>query len=123
MPELPTLLSTQVRNMLSLFEQQREGRHLPVLIARQYIDGTEIEFSNMLVEDSNNEQVRSVIRARVVIVLADIVCLGCTFHRAALLRRLAVPYSLVAPERAHGRVEKGLHVGRDQLVFDVDVME
>lgn len=46
-----------MRNILSLFETQRGGRRLPVLIARQNIDGTEIEFSNMLVEDSNNEQV------------------------------------------------------------------
>ncbi|KAK4048375.1 COPII coat Sec23p-Sfb3p heterodimer component [Microbotryomycetes sp. JL221] len=56
LPELPTLLSTQVRNILASFEMQRGGKHLPVLIARQNIDGTEIEFSNMLVEDSNNEQ-------------------------------------------------------------------
>lgn len=40
-----------------MFERQRGDRRLPVLIARQNIDGTEIEFSNMLVEDSNNEQV------------------------------------------------------------------
>lgn len=57
LPVLPTLLSTQLRNILALFERQRGGRRLPVLIARQNIDGTEIEFSNMLVEDSNNEQV------------------------------------------------------------------
>jgi len=45
-----------MRNILSYFEE-RTGRQLPVLIARQNIDGTEIEFSNMLIEDSNNEQV------------------------------------------------------------------
>ncbi|KAM0787449.1 hypothetical protein ACM66B_003529 [Microbotryomycetes sp. NB124-2] len=56
LPQLPTLLSTQVRNILASLEMQRGGKHLPVLIARQNIDGTEIEFSNMLVEDSNNEQ-------------------------------------------------------------------
>ncbi|KAK4053375.1 COPII coat Sec23p-Sfb3p heterodimer component [Microbotryomycetes sp. JL201] len=56
LPQLPTLLSTQLRNILASFEMQRGGKHLPVLIARQNIDGTEIEFSNMLVEDSNNEQ-------------------------------------------------------------------
>ncbi|KDE04517.1 hypothetical protein MVLG_05083 [Microbotryum lychnidis-dioicae p1A1 Lamole] len=56
LPVLPTLLSTQVRNILALFETQAGGKVFSVLIARQNIDGTEIEFSNMLVEDSNNEQ-------------------------------------------------------------------
>ena len=56
LPDLPTRLSAQMRNILSYFEE-RTGRSLPVLIARQNIDGTEIEFSNMLIEDSNNEQV------------------------------------------------------------------
>ncbi|GAA6061825.1 hypothetical protein JCM10212_001131 [Sporobolomyces blumeae] len=55
LPDLPTRLSAQMRNILSYFEE-RTGRCLPVLIARQNIDGTEIEFSNMLIEDSNNEQ-------------------------------------------------------------------
>ncbi|GAA5904381.1 uncharacterized protein JCM6883_006470 [Sporobolomyces salmoneus] len=55
LPDLPTRLSAQMRNILSCFEE-RTGRSLPVLIARQNIDGTEIEFSNMLIEDSNNEQ-------------------------------------------------------------------
>ncbi|GAA5940129.1 uncharacterized protein JCM15063_001715 [Sporobolomyces koalae] len=55
LPDLPTLLSAQMRNILSCFEE-RTGRSMPVLIARQNIDGTEIEFSNMLIEDSNNEQ-------------------------------------------------------------------
>lgn len=48
-------MSTQLRNILAYFEIQRGGRSLPVLIARQNVDGTEIEFSNMLVEDANNE--------------------------------------------------------------------
>jgi len=56
LPVLPTRLSAQLRNILAMFESQRGGRTLPVLIARQNVDGTEIEFSNMLVEDTNNEQ-------------------------------------------------------------------
>ncbi|GAA5958456.1 hypothetical protein JCM21900_001476 [Sporobolomyces salmonicolor] len=55
LPSLPTRLSAQLRNIVSYYEE-RSGRCLPVLIARQNIDGTEIEFSNMLIEDSNNEQ-------------------------------------------------------------------
>ena len=53
LPELPTRLSTQLRNVLSYYAIQRGGKKLPVLIARQNIDGTEVEFSNMLVEDAN----------------------------------------------------------------------
>ena len=53
LPALPTRLSTQLRNVLSYYALQRGGKKLPVLIARQNIDGTEVEFSNMLVEDAN----------------------------------------------------------------------
>jgi protein transport protein SEC24 len=31
------------------------GHDLPVIIARQNVDGTEVEFANMLVEDANND--------------------------------------------------------------------
>ncbi|KAH8926212.1 hypothetical protein BT69DRAFT_1311849 [Atractiella rhizophila] len=55
LPELPTKLSGQVRAIVSQFEKQRGGRHLPILISRQGVDGTEVEFSNMLIEDQNND--------------------------------------------------------------------
>lgn len=56
LPNLPTRLSAQLRNIITYFESRYGIGCLPVLIARQNIDGTEFEFSNMLVEDSNNEQ-------------------------------------------------------------------
>ncbi|EGG01243.1 uncharacterized protein MELLADRAFT_50176 [Melampsora larici-populina 98AG31] len=49
-------LSNQVRRMIKYFETQRGGRrNLPILIARQNVDGSELEFANMLVEDQNND--------------------------------------------------------------------
>lgn len=60
LPNLPTRLSAQLRNIITYFESRSGVGCIPVLIARQNIDGTEFEFSNMLVEDSNNEQVRPV---------------------------------------------------------------
>lgn len=54
LPKLPTLLSTQVRNILTHLERMA-GHALPVLIVRQDRDGLEIEFANQLVEDSNND--------------------------------------------------------------------
>ncbi|BGO91181.1 hypothetical protein NBRC10512_005725 [Rhodotorula toruloides] len=56
LPNLPTRLSAQLRNIITYFESRSGVGCIPVLIARQNIDGTEFEFSNMLVEDSNNEQ-------------------------------------------------------------------
>ncbi|BGP15597.1 hypothetical protein JCM10213_004114 [Rhodosporidiobolus nylandii] len=56
LPVLPTRLSAALRNIISYFESRSGTGSIPVLIARQNIDGSEIEFSNMLVEDSNNEQ-------------------------------------------------------------------
>lgn len=55
---LQTRLSAQLRNILAYFESRAGSGCIPVLLARQNIDGTEFEFSNMLVEDSNNEQVQ-----------------------------------------------------------------
>lgn len=54
LPKLPTLLSTQVRNILTHLEGL-VGHSMPVVIVRQNVDGMEIEFANQLVEDSNND--------------------------------------------------------------------
>ncbi|WVW80627.1 hypothetical protein I302_102613 [Kwoniella bestiolae CBS 10118] len=54
LPKLPTLLSTQIRNILTHLERVID-HHLPVIIVRQNMDGMEIEFANQLVEDSNND--------------------------------------------------------------------
>ena len=54
LPKLQTLLSTQIRNILTHFERVH-GQTLPLTIIRQNMDGMEIEFANALVEDSNND--------------------------------------------------------------------
>nr|XP_019007763.1 protein transporter SEC24 [Kwoniella pini CBS 10737]OCF46544.1 protein transporter SEC24 [Kwoniella pini CBS 10737] len=54
LPKLPTLLSTQIRNILTHLERILDNS-LPVIIVRQNLDGMEIEFANQLVEDSNND--------------------------------------------------------------------
>ncbi|WWC65029.1 uncharacterized protein I303_107643 [Kwoniella dejecticola CBS 10117] len=54
LPKLPTLLSTQIRNILTHLERILDNT-LPVIIVRQNLDGMEIEFANQLVEDSNND--------------------------------------------------------------------
>lgn len=54
LPKLPTLLSTQIRNILAHLEQIM-AHPLPLSIIRQNMDGMEIEYANHLVEDSNND--------------------------------------------------------------------
>nr|CDI55375.1 related to Protein transport protein Sec24C [Melanopsichium pennsylvanicum 4] len=55
LPKLPTELSKQVRAIVESFGLQRNKPELPVLIARQNRDGTEVELANSLVEDQNND--------------------------------------------------------------------
>ncbi|KZT62462.1 hypothetical protein CALCODRAFT_489824 [Calocera cornea HHB12733] len=54
LPSLPTLLSQQVGHLLE-FLAYRRGRQVPLLIARQNLDAAELEFSNLLFEDENND--------------------------------------------------------------------
>lgn len=54
LPKLPTKLSSQVRALVASFATQRNKPALPVLIARQNRDASEVEAANMLIEDENN---------------------------------------------------------------------
>jgi hypothetical protein len=54
LPELPTTLSAQIRNILARRLAQRGGRALRFFVARQNMDAAEIEFADLLAEDHNN---------------------------------------------------------------------
>jgi len=55
LPVLKTLLSRQVRTLLRSLADAR-GREVPLLIARQSLDAEELELSNLLLEDENNDE-------------------------------------------------------------------
>ncbi|ODN77810.1 hypothetical protein L202_04933, partial [Cryptococcus amylolentus CBS 6039] len=56
LPRLPTLLSTQLHNLVThLSSPHLLDRFLPVHIARQNMDGSEVGFADQLVEDTNND--------------------------------------------------------------------
>ncbi|KAF9960175.1 COPII coat Sec23p-Sfb3p heterodimer component [Mortierella alpina] len=54
LPELDTTTSSQLR-MIRVYLQAQRAQYLDLTIVRQGMDQTEIEFSNLLVEDKNNE--------------------------------------------------------------------
>ncbi len=55
LPELGTTTSSQLR-MIRVYLQAQRAQYLDLTIVRQGMDQTsEIEFSNLLVEDKNNE--------------------------------------------------------------------
>lgn len=53
LPRLPTPISKQLRAILAHFATLA-GHTLPLVLARQNKDGSELEFANMLIEDNNN---------------------------------------------------------------------
>ncbi|KAK3818887.1 MAG: Sec23/Sec24 trunk domain-containing protein [Benniella sp.] len=54
LPELNTTTSSQLRELRSYMQRQRP-RFMDLIIVRQGMDQSELEFSNLLVEDQNNE--------------------------------------------------------------------
>ncbi|KAG8797707.1 COPII coat Sec23p-Sfb3p heterodimer component, partial [Serendipita sp. 399] len=54
LPELPNSFSIRVREVISHLEQQT-GTMRRLIIVRQNLDALEIDFANMLMEDTNND--------------------------------------------------------------------
>ncbi|KAG8873918.1 COPII coat Sec23p-Sfb3p heterodimer component [Serendipita sp. 405] len=54
LPDLPNSFSTRVREVIAHLEQQT-GIIRRLIIVRQNLDGLEIDFANMLMEDTNND--------------------------------------------------------------------
>ncbi|KAI7816333.1 Sec23/Sec24 trunk domain-containing protein [Gamsiella multidivaricata] len=54
LPELTSQTSTQLRTIISYMQSQR-SKYLDLVVVRQGLDQSELEFSNQLVEDKNNE--------------------------------------------------------------------
>lgn len=55
LPVLDTQLSTQVRNILSYLSQARGSKGMTIQLARQGLDGAELEFARLLYEDPNGD--------------------------------------------------------------------
>lgn len=55
LPELDTLLSVQLRNIIAHISETCPAKSLFVQIARQTLDGAELDLISLLVEDRNNE--------------------------------------------------------------------
>ncbi|KAF4126128.1 protein transport protein SEC24 [Geosmithia morbida] len=55
LPVLETHLNAQVRNILEFLRSMRGSKGLTIQLARQGLDGAELEFARLLFEDRNNE--------------------------------------------------------------------
>ena len=55
LPQVDSQISTQLHNLLAHISESRPSRSLHIQFVRQTLDGAELEFSTLLVEDRNNE--------------------------------------------------------------------
>jgi len=55
LPQLPNPFSIRLRRIIDQLQASHDNRPMSILIVRQGKDGLEVEFSNMLVEDQNND--------------------------------------------------------------------
>ncbi|WFC98366.1 COPII coat Sec23p-Sfb3p heterodimer component [Malassezia yamatoensis] len=95
LPNLPSKLSKQVRNLIASFAAQRCKPTLQVIIARQNRDGSklyldaqlttvEVELANNLVEDQNNDAMSYVDYVRTTKLIAAVLCPSCHLFRPKL---------------------------------------